>query len=1501
MADIVLSVASKVAEYLVAPVRRQCGYVISSDSHVRQLDSEVGKLHHAKERVQHSINEAENNMMLIEADVQDWLHQWETVADKARDLLADDGRAKKTCFYGWFPNPKARYRLVKDIEELIAQIHIDKVHFENPPPARVDSAADPNLSAGDGADTITNSGLVGGAPDVNSSAGDGGDTIADSRASIFQGIMEALRDEKLKVIGIYGPGGVGKTTLLEEVKKKLMKERRLFDMIVNVEVSQTPDLNNIQGQIGDALSLNLEKKQSQQGRRDLLFQRLQRDLNENVLIILDDLWTELDLKSVGIPSGDQSRGCKLLLASRYQDVLEQKMQADKTFRLEGLNKEEVFRLFEKIVGDKLKDEELKSIAAQLVEKLAGLPLLITSVASTLKYSRVSAWKNALIKIDKSNIETIVKLSFDHLESEEAKDLFLLCGLIRGTIRVKLLLGLGMGLGLFEGFNDTMEDSRDRLNTMLDSLRSVCLLQDDGDDMEHVTIHDLYRDVVVASFRSQNSLSGPWPKEEPEKWWGISLGNIGGDELAEIMQCMFPNLKIFMLSQPEHFLGIPVRRNDCCIVEDVAILGKLKALQILSFAGSQIFRLPKEIGELTNLRSLNLTDCDSLNIIEPGVLKGLINLEELYMMGSYSQWTMGEVEIPSESCNARLAELKNLTKLASLEILICNPKVLLEDGDLPFGNLTRFWIEIGYVHGRRFKSLRTMQLNLEECDSILSKEWVQKTLQKTQYLHLDRLEEFRKNAHELCIQGFTQLKHLDIQNSPSIKYIVSSSNDLLTAFTILESLFLKNLINLEKICNGAVALDCFSKLKIVRIEKCHRLKNLWFLSERQRLVHLEDIEIHECDSLEAIITDDAGKGEVATDIMVELPNIRRMDLRHLSNMTSFCTGAEGAPIQIEESKSTSKSILKLVWILKLPNLKSMNIKSSQSTEVVFDLEELKVIGDVKILSQLTELALRQLPNLQCMWKQDVKLQGISIFRNLKELSICETGLSFLFLVSVAKCLREIRDIKVDDYPNMKTVIVDDEGRDGGTNDIIEFPLLKRLSITCCPTEKFFSYPHGKKESVATTLDSQDACSDSFFDQKVSLPSLEELELKSEGSFKGIWHSELMENSFYKLATLSIGYCPKLHNVFPFAIIGRLHNLTILEIENCPSLESLFDCGSLDANTKQTTVLPPELEVKTVREAGKMKCIVKSDSQMIMGFPNLQKVHVCSCSNLRYLFPNCMATTLEKLESLSISNCEHMKEVVPKEMTKGDDESSQPLFNEKVIFRNIRKLKIEGAKCKELWSNKISNGSFCKLEYLRLEHCDNLLCIAPSNMWKKLQLCLDFLEVRSCRLIEIIYESDGTDTKSGKLRRLILSDLENLRHIWQSDGLPNVPFPNLRYVEAVRCSRLEMLFTTFTAKFLGQIKELVLESCENIKLIAGHKEYEEATGRTITFSELTALRLFNLPKFRSISAEFEFPSLEVLSINSCGTLPDRGLLEWESHQSKRKIEILIETMKYKIIIS
>ncbi|KAF8020372.1 hypothetical protein BT93_G0927 [Corymbia citriodora subsp. variegata] len=1002
MAASILSVGSKAAKFLLALVGRHSGYA-------DQLKEELAKLENTRQGVKLSIDEARREMKLVKAHTEKWVTDVEALVDRAK-MLEHDGRAKKTYLYRWLPNLKERYRLrrdirraVQDIQASIKQGIFEMVYYEHAP-----------------------SRLLVGTPDANSSADDWDDTIIKSRASILEKVMNALDDEKLKLIGIYGPDGVGKTTLLEEVEKKLRSEKRLFDMIAKVKVSQTPKLKNIQDGIAYAFSLNLKDELSEEGRRDRLFREIQSDPTKKVLIILEDLGGPLDLKAVGIPSGYESRGCKLLLTSTFQNVLEQEMHADETIHLGGLNNDEALKLFEKIVGDGLKDEKLKSIATKVVKKLEGLPLLITSFASTLKYSDMLVWKNVLMKMDEpnidakvkysnmlmkkgeSNIDAMVRFCYNNLKSEEAKKLFLLCGLIGGTIQVETLLVLVMGLDLFEEKPpkriasgspkriESIESSRKKLNTLLDSLRCVCLLLDGGDDKENATIHDLYSKVVVSTslggvnYTVMNSNYDSWSKDKLVKCWAIHLVNVVNGGLAELMSCCwFTNLKILMLSQPEDWFGSPTHRHDegdCCgldfkymkelqvlylrfmhittlpslikilknlrslfldncIVEDVTNLGNLEALQYLSFVGSTISRLPKEVGKLWTLRLLNLSNCKKLQVIEPNVLESLVKLEELYMKGSFDRWVRKD-EIPSKSHNARLAELRSLTKLTTLEISILDPTVILEandddfvqekklsvanlekrkkllekefseneieavklerekllkDIDRPFGGLIRFWINIGNLDGREFEDLRTMKFKLERCDHIFSIRWVKKTLQKTQYLHVDGLREF-KNVQDLCRQGFRELKHLDIDNSPSIKYITNSSISLPhTAFTILESLFLKNLIDLDKICKGPMAPECFNKLKVVRIQKCCQLKNLWLPSEMQRLVHLEEIQVRECDLMQAIISSDAGKVEVVDDI-VEWPNVRRMDLRKLGNMMSFCTRGEGATIQVPFSFS-----------------------------------------------------------------------------------------------------------------------------------------------------------------------------------------------------------------------------------------------------------------------------------------------------------------------------------------------------------------------------------------------------------------------------------------------------------------------------------------------------------------------------------------------------------------------------------------------------------------------
>ncbi|KAJ4723679.1 putative Disease resistance protein family [Melia azedarach] len=159
------------------------------------------------------------------------------------------------------------------------------------------------------------------------------------------------------MVGIYGMGGVGKTTLAKEVGKEV-KQSNIFNTVVLATVSQTPNFKTIQGQIADSLSLRLEEE-SEDGRAKRLSIRLK---NENkVLIILDDIWAKLDLTKMGIllDDGDQ-KSCKILLTTRREQVCNV-MRCGSKISLNVLKEEEGLALLKRNAG--IGDHDLPTLNA----------------------------------------------------------------------------------------------------------------------------------------------------------------------------------------------------------------------------------------------------------------------------------------------------------------------------------------------------------------------------------------------------------------------------------------------------------------------------------------------------------------------------------------------------------------------------------------------------------------------------------------------------------------------------------------------------------------------------------------------------------------------------------------------------------------------------------------------------------------------------------------------------------------------------------------------------------------------------------------------------------------------------------------------------------------------------------------------------------------------------------------------------------------------------------
>ncbi|KAL3750224.1 hypothetical protein ACJRO7_011245, partial [Eucalyptus globulus] len=1450
------------------------------------LENGVKEVEHARKRVQSSVDEAMCNGKLIHADVEDWLESVEKKAKEAENLLKHGASAKNDCVRGWLPNPMVRHpigkkakkmtQVIRELQEKSQNNNFLKVCYENPPIGIV-TATSPT------ARSIDNK-----------------QDVLESRAKITEEVIKAIVDDKVCVLGVWGVGGVGKSKLLEEVERRV-KHEKMFDEVVMANVSHNLDLKRIQGEIAYALGLKLMNEETARGRVDLLCKRIERDHNKSILIILDNL-KKLDLKEVGIPCGDNNKVkcCKLLITSRYRDVLRNDMSSDR-------------------------------------ENCGGLPLLIVSLAKRLKHGDLAAWKTASNNIDVSDVKSLVELTYNDLKDERIKSLFLICALNSGRICLRDSFMYCMGLGLFEKFSNTIENARDRLIVDLHSLQNSSLLLDSG-DMEWFRMHDIFVDVAISiSSTAWNALVGrkdfgfkEWSNDKLRKCTAIFILFVDIDELPEKLDC--PNLRMLVLGEHNQSLKVPEFFFESmtklqvldftglfftslpssieflenlkslylfkCHMEDVTILGKLKGLQFLDLGGSTIALLPEEIGELTKLRLLNLTSCTKLKVIIPGMLGSLVNLEELYMEDGFDQW---EAEDEAPRSNASLAELKNMKKLSTL--------------DLPFGKLNKHKIHIGDVWywSGEYKESRTLKLKLDS-SNLLIEEWMLNCLHKMQDLHLDGLRHGVDSIRDLCIEGFPELKHLHIQNSPSLQNVVFSiGNVKCTTFTGLEYLFLKNLNNLKKICQGCLALESFSKLKILKVDNCGEIKHLFPLSIKRTILQLEEIEISRCHLMQQIVANaeaDEDGDEIYDDAKVKSCNLRRLTLRNLPEMMSFCKtadhsidffNAQQVSLPWLESLTLSKlPKMKEIWnsqfpsnvsnlkflkvedcaflisifpsnlLIKLQNLEAIAIERCQFIRKVFDLEGLTASGDVKILSRLTTLTLSDLPRLEHIWNKNRRIA--LCFRNLRVLKVqdCE-NLRFIFSSSMAKALQQIKEIKIVRCKLLEEImdVQEEVSNKAASMHTLEFPLLSslsleelpnlrtvyhgthrihfptltRLRISGCPKMMTFSSFEGKQHMIIANASLQQALGG--VNSRLSLPIL--------------FDQNILFPSLEELKLSSMCQLKRIwHNQLHKQSFCKLASLTV---ELCESLSHVFPSNSMDmlqSLSKIEVVGCPSLEAlfepvslsyeerQKPLELSMLTDILKGDCEVTLTFPSLMKVNVKRCHSLSYLFSSTTAKTLHELVMLDISCCNNMRDIIVMEEGKGKT-------TETFEFRHLTKLELGDLKSLICFSSENCAGdglyplfdenlAFPKLEELHIEG------VQQEELWNnKIHVesfcCLKVLKVKQCH------------------------NLMNVIPSFMSERLLH----SIKSLTVEECPRLRNLFTVFMAKSLGQLHYLGLGGCGEIEYIVAKQEekLEEAIDK-ILIPQLTTLNLHNMPKLRSFCQDkhiSEWPSLREFTIEDC----------------------------------
>jgi nucleoside-triphosphatase THEP1 len=252
----------------------------------------------------------------------------------------------------------------------------------------------------------------------------------DSRVNEINLFLD-IESNDVRMIGIYGLPGVGKTTIAKAIFNMIAYRFEGSSFIENVRENSRTNYGVLQLQetlyleiLGDR---NL-KVGSVSKRTNVIMERLQ---HRKIILILDDVEELVQVENLLGKCNWFASGSRIIITTRDKHLLATLQEGSRVryynYKVKELDDHEARELFCQHAFKQNKPKEYYSeLVDQFIHYAKGLPLALKIIGSDLCEREIRYWESALHKYKRNlrpNIQEILKISYDGLDQAQ-QDIFL---------------------------------------------------------------------------------------------------------------------------------------------------------------------------------------------------------------------------------------------------------------------------------------------------------------------------------------------------------------------------------------------------------------------------------------------------------------------------------------------------------------------------------------------------------------------------------------------------------------------------------------------------------------------------------------------------------------------------------------------------------------------------------------------------------------------------------------------------------------------------------------------------------------------------------------------------------------------------------------------------------------------------------------------------------------------------------------------------------------------